>query len=240
MRVGVLVCHGFTGSPASMRPWGEHLAALGYGVEVPRLPGHGTTWQEMNTTRWDDWYGEVQVAFEKLRRDNEQVVLAGLSMGGALSLRLAADRPDEVAGLALVNPAVTSTNRQLLALPLLRWVVPSLPGIGNDVKLPGADEGGYDRTPLKALHSMVQAWKPLRADLHRITTPLRLFRSTEDHVVDPSSARLILDSVSSHDKQEILLHDSFHVATIDNDAPMIFDESAAFFHAVTDPRRPGV
>lgn len=238
LRVGALVCHGFTGSPASMRPWAEHLAALGYAVEMPLLPGHGTTWRDMNTTTWDDWYDVVRASFDKLRRENDHVVLAGLSMGGALSLRLAADRPDEVAGIAVVNPAVTSANKQLKALPLLRLLLPSIPGIGNDIKRPGMDEHGYDRTPLKALHSMVRAWKPLQADLRRITAPLRLFRSVEDHVVDPSSARLILDAVSSRDVEEILLPNSYHVATLDNDADLVFTESAAFFRAVTDPRRP--
>ena len=90
--------HGFTGSPYSMKPWARHLAEHGYAVEVPLLPGHGTTWQEMNRTRWEDWYAEVTRAFDKLAAENDVVVAAGLSMGGALVLRLAADHPDRVAG----------------------------------------------------------------------------------------------------------------------------------------------
>ncbi len=92
-RVGVLLSHGFTGSPASMRPWGECLAERGYAVEVPLLPGHGTTWQELNITTWDDWYAEVDPAFEKLAAENDAVVVGGLSMGGALVLRLAGRPP---------------------------------------------------------------------------------------------------------------------------------------------------
>ncbi|MDT0201213.1 alpha/beta fold hydrolase [Nocardioides sp. AE5] len=237
-RVGVLLSHGFTGSPASMRPWGEFLALQGYAVEVPRLPGHGTTWQEMNDTRWDDWYAEVTRAFDKLLAENDKVVVAGLSMGGALALQLAVDRPDDVAGLLLVNPAVASNNKQLLAVPLVKKVLASMPGIGNDIKKPGVDEGGYDRTPLHALHSMVQAWKPLRADLSRVVAPIRLFRSAVDHVVDPSSARIIAASVSSHEVVERVLRNSYHVATLDNDAPVIFEESLEFIHAVTHPLRP--
>ncbi len=232
LRIGVLVCHGFTGSPASMRPWGEHLAAAGFAVELPRLPGHGTTWEEMEGTRWPDWYAEAKRAFAILREQNDLVFLAGLSMGGTLSLRLAADHPGEVAGLLLVNPAVRSDNKQLLALPLLKWVLRKMPGIGNDIKLSGADERGYDVTPLKPLASMVGAWKELRPALPTITTPLRLFRSTEDHVVDPSSAALIMATVGSSDKREILLENSYHVATIDHDAPLIFAESVAFIRSV--------
>jgi carboxylesterase len=221
-----------------MRPWGEFLATQGYAVEVPLLPGHGTTWQEMNTTTWADWSAEAARAFDKLLTENDKVVVGGLSMGGALALRLAADRPDDVRGVLLVNPGVASTNKQLLALPLLKRFVPSMPGIGNDIKKPGMDEVGYDRTPLLALSSMLEAWKPLRRDLHRVIAPIRLFRSGVDHVVDPSSARIIAASVDSREVVERILPDSHHVATLDNDAPMIFEESLEFIHAVTHPLRP--
>jgi carboxylesterase len=227
-RIGVLLSHGFTGSPYSMRPWAEFLAKEGYAVEVPRLPGHGTSWQEMNTTRWKDWYAEVSRSLDKLLAENDRVVLAGLSMGGGLMLRLAADRPDDVAGLMLVNPAVNLASKKLLPVPLLMHLVPGLPTIGNDVKKIGVDEYAYPRVPLKALHSMMSGWKPLRRDLHKVTAPILMFRSTIDHVVDPSSGRIILRSVSSTDVSERVLSDSYHVATLDNDAPTIFQESLEF------------
>lgn len=232
-RIGVLLSHGFTGSPASMRPWGEFLASHGYAVEVPRLPGHGTTWQEMNATGWDDWYAAIVRAFDKLVVENDAVVVGGLSMGGALTLRLAADRPDDVRGVVLVNAAVASTNKQLLAVPAMKHVLQSMPGIGNDIKKPGMDEVGYDRTPLKALASMLAAWKPLKASLPDVVAPILLFRSVEDHVVDPSSAALIQSQVASRDVRERLLENSYHVATLDNDAPVIFEESLEFVRRVT-------
>ena len=234
-RIGVLLVHGFTGSPASMVPWGRQLAATGLGVSVPRLPGHGTSWQELNRTRWADWAGEVDRAFEKLRANTDQVVVCGLSMGGGLALRLAADRGRDVAGVVLVNPAVHTERKDVLAVPLLQHVVPSMPGIANDIKKPGVQEHGYTRTPLKALHSMMSAWKVLRADLPRVTQPLLLFTSAEDHVVDPSSARIIRGTVSSRDLTERTLENSFHVATLDHDAPEIFEESAQFVRRVTGP-----
>jgi carboxylesterase len=227
-RIGVLLSHGFTGSPYAMRSWAEFLAREGYAVEVPRLPGHGTSWQDMNTTTWKDWYAEVSRSLDKLVAENDQVVVAGLSMGGALALRLAADRPADVAGLILVNPAVNSTNKQLLAVPVLKYPLAGIPSIGNDVKKQGVEEYAYPRVPLRALHSLLRAWKPLRRDLHKVTAPILLFRSTVDHVVDPSSGRIIRASVSSTEVSERLLSDSFHVATLDNDAPTIFDESLEF------------
>lgn len=232
-RIGVLLSHGFTGSPASMVPWARHLAERGYGVSVPRLPGHGTTWQEMNRTGWHDWYGELERAFEKLRTDHDHVVVGGLSMGGGLSLKLAAEKGRDVAGVMLVNAAVNLSNKQLLALPLLKRVLPSMPGVVNDIKKPGQDEHGYHRVPLRALSEMLGGWKHLREDLAKVTQPIIHFRSAEDHVVDPSSARIIASKVSSREVRERILEDSYHVATLDNDAPMIFEESVEFVERVT-------
>lgn len=226
--LGVLLSHGFTGSPVSMRPWAEHLAARGHTVRAPRLPGHGTTWQELNTLRWDDWYGELSGALDELTSRCERVTVAGLSMGGALALRLAELRPDDVAAVVVVNPAVASTRFDVKLVPALKWVVPSMPGIANDIKKPGADETGYDRTPLKALDSMLSAWKHLRADLPKIQAPLLYFRSTEDHVVDEASEPLIVNGVSSSVREVVRLENSYHVATLDHDAPAIFERSATF------------
>jgi carboxylesterase len=234
-RVGVLLIHGFTASPASMVPWGRYLAGQGFGVAVPLLPGHGTTWQDMNRTGWEDWCGEVERAFEKLRADSDQVVVGGLSMGGGLALRLAADRGREVAGVVLVNPAVNLDRKDLLALPLLKHLVGSFPGITNDIKKPGVEEHGYRRTPLRAAHSMRTGWRTLCEDLPKVTQPLLVFRSTVDHVVDPSSGALIRARVSSRDLTERILENSYHVATLDNDAPIVFEESAQFVRRVTGP-----
>lgn len=226
--VGVLVAHGFTGSPKGVRGWAEHFAAAGYTVRLPRLPGHGTTWQELNRTRWQDWYAAVDSSFRELHERCDAVFVAGLSMGGALVTRLAQEHGPRVAGLILLNPVYRVDDVRLKALPVLKSMVPSLAGIANDIKKPGQDEGAYDRTPLKALHSQTQLWATVARDLPEITQPVLLMRSAEDHVVPASSSALFLSRVSSQDVTEILLQDSYHVATLDNDAPRIFDESVAF------------
>jgi carboxylesterase len=235
-RIGVLLSHGFTGQPASMTPWAEALAAKGYAVELPRLPGHGTTWQEMNTTRWEHWYAEITTAFEKLVAENDAVVVGGLSMGGALVLRLAEDQPDRIAGVMVVNPAIATKRFDVKLLPLLKHLVPSFPGIADDIKKPGVEEHGYTKTPLKAAHSMMQAWPKIAADLPRITAPIIYFRSTEDHVVDEKTQPIITGGISSTDVTVVPLENSYHVATIDNDADKIFEESADFIARVTAAR----
>ncbi|NLC97699.1 MAG: alpha/beta fold hydrolase [Actinomycetales bacterium] len=226
--VGILLVHGFTGSPASMVPWGKDLAERGYSVSVPRLPGHGTTWQDMNRTTWRDWYGTADQALTELRERCDQVFVCGLSMGGALALRLAEKRPADVSALVLVNPAVNLDRPELKLIPYLSKVLPAIPGIGNDIAKPDSDEYGYDRTPLRALASQLELWADVRANLSRVTAPVLLFHSTDDHVVDPSSSKIIRDGVSSDVYDHIELSRSFHVATLDWDAPFIMESSAQF------------
>ena len=232
--VGVVLSHGFTGSPQSLRPWAEHLAAAGLTVRLPRLPGHGTRWQDLNDTRWPDWYGELERAFDDLRGRCRQVFGMGLSMGGTLVIRLAEQRPAEVAGLVLVNPSLgTERNDVKYALPLLHRVVPSLAGIGSDIRKPGVTELAYERTPLRAMHSLSRLWPLVVADLGLVTAPVLLYRSRVDHVVEPMSGRLLRDGASSTEVSEVILEDSYHVATLDHDAPAIFAGSLDFVRAHT-------
>ena len=232
-RVGVLLSHGFTGSPGSMRAWGQALAERGYGVEVPRLPGHGTHWRDLNARTWADWYGELERVFAKLAEENDAVVVAGLSMGGALVLRLAADHPDRIAGVIVVNPIAGTKRFDVKLLPVLKHVIPALKGIASDIKKADVVEDAYRHTPLKALHSLFQALRLLVPDLGKVRAPLLFLRSTVDHVVDEVSEPLILQGVSSGDITVVRLENSYHVATVDNDAERIVDESAAFISRVT-------
>jgi len=231
--VGVLLVHGFTSTPQSLRPWAEHLAEAGYTVRLPRLPGHGTTWQEMNRTEWSDWYATVDATFRELLARCRTVVVAGLSMGGALALQLAQNHGPRVAGLVLVNPAVKFEDPRLVMLPVLKHLVGALPGIANDIKKADATELAYTKTPLKAGHSQVVAWRTIIRDLPEVTQPVLLLHSPQDHVVPASSSALVLSKISSEDVQEILLENSYHVATLDNDAPLIFAESVKFIERLT-------
>lgn len=226
--IGILVLHGFTGSPKSVKPWGQSLGEQGWTVRVPRLPGHGTRWQDMNITTWEDWYAEADRNLRDLRSRCEQVYVMGLSMGGTLALRLAQVHQDEVNGLVLVNPAVHTERPDRFLLPVVSRLVGSFPGISNDIALPGADEGAYDRLPLKAAASMSKLWSIVKQDMPRIRQPLLLFRSRQDHVVEPSNAAFILAKVSSADATEIVLERSYHVATLDHDADLINQASIDF------------
>ncbi|MEU6085941.1 alpha/beta fold hydrolase [Streptomyces sp. NPDC047085] len=226
--VGVLLCHGFTGSPQSLRSWAEHHAAHGLTVSLPLLPGHGTRWEDLLVTGWQDWYAEVDRALLLLSDRCSRVFVAGLSMGGALALRLAAQHGERVGGVVLVNPANRVHGLSAYALPVARHLVRTTKGIASDISMGGAAELGYDRVPLHAAHSLRRFLRRLDVELPQVTQPLLLLRSAQDHVVPAADSARVLSRVSSTDVTEVVLEQSYHVATLDHDADRIFEESLAF------------
>lgn len=232
--IGVVVSHGFTGMPASVRPWAEHLADAGYSVRLPLLPGHGATWQETNRSRWPQWYETIETSFRDLAGRCETVFGVGLSMGGTLVTRLAEMHPDALAGLVLVNPAFGTRRFDAKLAPYISWAVRSRPSIGSDIKKPGVAEPADDRTPVAAFASLQKLWKVTVADLPALQVPVLMFRSREDHVVDGLSAELLKGGAVNTTVREVILEDSYHVATLDNDAPRIFAGTVQFIESVVN------
>jgi carboxylesterase len=229
--IGVVMSHGFTGNPASLRPWGDHLAAAGYSVRLPLLPGHGSTWQAVNRTRWPQWYATIEAAFAELAQRCERVFAVGLSMGGTLVTRLAEQHPDRVAGLVLVNPAYGTRRFDAKLAPYISWAVKSRPAIGGDIKKPGVSEEAADRTPVVGFASLQKLWKVTVADLDKVRAPILMYRSREDHVVDDLSAQLLKAGARNTTVREVILEHSYHVATLDNDAPQIFAGTVEFIES---------
>lgn len=223
--VGVVVSHGFTGSVQSVAGWATAIAAdTPAKVIAPRLSGHGTRWDHMHDVVWTQWLEDVDAAYRELSQTCSQVFVAGLSMGGALALRLAQTR--DVAGVLLVNPGISSRNPLLELSGLLQHVVKKQPGIASDIAKPGVEESGYKLVSVPAVWTMTRLWARVRADLGKVSAPVLLFRSDVDHVVDDSSHRRILAELPH--TRLVPLHDSFHVATLDHDAPLIERESVEF------------
>lgn len=233
---GVLLCHGFTGSPQSLRPWADHLAERGLTVSLPLLPGHGTRWEELEQTGWEDWYATVDRELRLLTDRCDQVFVCGLSMGGALALRLAARHGDAVSGVVLVNPCTTFPRLEGYVLPFGRFLLRSVKGIADDIAQEGRHELGYDRVPTRAAYALRNLVRLVRADLPRVTQPLLLLHSRTDHVVPPSDSALVLGRVSSTDVTETVLERSYHVATLDHDAERIFADSYGFISRLATQR----
>ena len=228
---GALVVHGFTGSPQSMRGLAEAFAAAGFAVELPRLPGHGTTVAEMAATGWADWSAAVEAAYTELAARVEKVVVAGLSMGGTLSLWLASQYP-ELAGAVLVNAAVGMGDEAMRKglEDLIAQGVETIPGVGNDVADPDATELAYTEVPVRSLLSLGEAMADL--DLSAVRCPVLVMNSPQDHVVPSSAAHTIVSSLSGP-VERIVLEKSYHVATLDYDKDIIQAAAVEFARKVT-------
>ena len=232
-RIGVLLVHGFSGSPDSTVPWARYLNERGYTVNAIRLPGHGTTWQDANTKTHVDLQAAVDGAFDDMRGRCDHVFIMGLSFGVALSLRVAADRPDDVAGLALVNPwirkdALVSWQRFLVPLqPILPYLTKSVPGVGGNIADPRSRELAYDKVPTLLAVDVFKSFEELRPLLPKVIAPILLMRSEHDHLQGPKNTQLLRERVRSP-IEEMTLHHSYHVATLDYDAELIFSASARF------------
>jgi carboxylesterase len=226
--VGALLIHGFTGSPQSMRGVGEYLAARDIAVSCPRLPGHGTTWQDLNTKSTNDWVEVVDSAFHQMAASKDEVFLVALSFGGALALDLAARYPDRVAGIVTYAGFVHTRDPRRFIAPVLRYLVKSVPGVGNDIADPDSSEIAYDRFPTAAGYSMLKMVRRARRGLSAVTAPILIMHGRNDKTVAPYNAKLIHDSVGSIDKEVVYLERSNHVILLDYDRDEVFERTHAF------------
>jgi carboxylesterase len=234
---GILLLHGFTGNPASLRQLGEWLSARGHAVEGPRYPGHGsTTWRDLGRYRWTDWAREAELALGRLADRTEVVVVLGLSMGGAMAMHLAATRPDDVDAVAIVNGFFR--DRRIVAAPYIWPLVPPQKGVGNDIAKEGADELPYERIPVKAVAELAKFLRMVRGELPKVRQPLLVFNSNTDHVVPKGTAAWLMTKVGSQRKELIELERSYHVATLDHDAELIFERTHELVEAVRRERAP--
>jgi carboxylesterase len=234
---GVLVIHGFTGNPQSMRGLAEGFAAAGFAVELPLLPGHGTSVEDMLPTRFADWSATVEKAYLDLAGRCDEVVVAGLSMGGTLAAWLTVRQP-AIAGLITINGAFDPPDESFneMLRQCLAQGVDRLPGVGSDIADPESVEKAYEAAPIEAALSMSEAVGELRFRLGEITCPVLILSSPQDHVVPPVSADVLAGAVSGP-VERVQLERSYHVATLDYDRNLVIERSVAFALRVT-ARRP--
>ncbi|UDY37121.1 alpha/beta hydrolase [Dermatobacter hominis] len=230
--VGVLVLHGFTGNPSSMRGLAEAFAAAGHTVEMPRLPGHGTHIDDMLATSWADWSAHAEEVLIDLESRTEQVVVAGLSMGGSLTAWLATRHP-ELSGIICINPAIAPRDDMLaIVSEMVAAGETVMDGIGSDVADPDVEESAYPQTPLAPLVSMFEVANEIVPDLAKIECPLLLFTSPEDHVVPATDSDVLAEAVSGP-VERVRCDRSYHVATVDFDKDLIIERSLEFVDRVT-------
>jgi len=227
-RPGALVLHGLTGSTQSVAGLAAALAAAGFEVEAPLLPGHGTSPEDLARHGWADWSAAAEEAYRRLAGRSGPVVAVGLSMGGALAAGVAATH-HAVVGLATVNPLVDPPApefRQVLEA-FLAAGEGFLPGVGGDIADPDAEEVAYDRLPVAALLSMSVGLQALRPRLGDIRCPVLILTSRHDHVVPVASTELLAAAVPGP-VERVWLERSRHVATLDLDRAELERRVVAF------------
>lgn len=230
-KVGIIFVHGFTGSPISMRPWADFFAKKGYAVSVPLLPGHGTTPEDLNHVKWQEWPKKVEEELDWMLNNGTTPFIFGLSMGGGTTLHVALKKSALLAGIVLVNPMI-----HVKSVPhQLAWVISRFQkmrsSVGDDIKKPGVTEHGYDSLPAVGIYQLLKMLSYTRKRLHDVTTPLMLFHSKDDHTLPVSNTEIIMKGVGSRVKQRIELVNSYHVATLDYDQDIIFENSLIFVEA---------
>ena len=234
--IGILLVHGFTGSPASMRPWAEYLNQRGYTVKVPLLPGHGTTPEDLNLVKWEEWPAKVESDLQELLRTCRKVFICGLSMGGGTTLNVASKYSKELSGIILVNPMI-----HVKFVPhQLAWAISRFQkmreSVGDDIKRPGITEWGYDALPTRGIYQLLKMLRITRRNLGKVTKPVQLFHSVDDHTLPVANTEIILSEIGSQNKSRIELVNSYHVATMDYDQELIFQNSLTFIEGLTSGR----
>ncbi len=238
-RTGVVLVHGFTGTPYEVRYLGERLASAGYTVRAPRLPGHGTSVAELDQTRWEDWAEAVERAVDALRIRCQRVAVVGQSLGGLLALHVASHRRDVCCVASLAAPL------WLEGLPgrVAHWTRPggvlerlrTLPKLGgSDVRDPRskAENPCYDAVPTRALAQLMAFMKVADAALPSITQPVLVLHATQDHTAPVACAQRIAER--THAKRVRILPRSYHLIAVDVERDIVAAEVIEFLRTSGD------
>lgn len=226
---GILMIHGFTGSPPAMRLVGEYLQEHGITVSAPLLPGHGTTPEELNRVTWRDWVTHVDRALTELQQQCETTFVAGQSLGSLLAIRLAAHRP-ELAGAILYSPAVKIADWRIHLMPLVKHFVSQLPKPEDEFTDPRGHHRiwAYETYPARAIHETAKMMAQARADLPKVRCPVLIIYSTIDEAIHPDSAPYTYAHLGSEQKEIVALHHSGHVLTVDSEWQTVAERTRDF------------
>ncbi|OEH86827.1 hypothetical protein BHU72_00740 [Desulfuribacillus stibiiarsenatis] len=226
--IGILLIHGFTGSPAEMHAMGEYLHRLGYTVYAPLLAGHGTTVQDMAKTCWTDWWQSVTQGYEKLKLEGcTEIIGCGLSMGGILTLKLALNYPLK-ALVTMCAPIYLTDSRAYLS-GLLKYVKKYQDKNNThpyeDME---AYQLAYQQMPLACIPSLLELINQVRPLIRHIETPALVLQSELDQTVQPKSGEYIFQELRSWKKEYITYSKSGHIITIDKERKHVFQDVANF------------
>jgi carboxylesterase len=227
--VGLLLIHGFTGAPPEMRLIGDYAHERGYTVSAPCLPGHGTTIEDANGQKWQNWVDHVEKALTKLEDRCERVFAAGLSLGSLLTLYLAAHRPELVGAIAY-SPAVMLTDPRSRIVGVLKYLVRQVPKSELYAVDPETESRlwSYDAWPAAATHEVIKFIRQVRDILPQVQCPSLIIYSTADPDIHPDAAQFTYDHIGSQDKELVTLHNCGHCITVDAEWKTVAERTCQF------------
>ena len=223
-----MLIHGLTGSPPEMRLLGDHLHDRGLTVSAPLLPGHGTTPEDLNRRTRQEWIDHVEGSFADLLARCHAVFVAGLSLGAALCLILAARHPD-IRGAVLYSPPLKVRDWRVFLLPVARHFLHQVPK-PVDPSSPEVSQRCwcYDMRPLSASHQAVKLCAEVARLLPQVACPLLVMYGALDAEIHPSSAQFTYDRAGSRDKALVTLQNSGHAITVDREWEEVAERTYAF------------
>lgn len=229
--VGVLLLHGFTGTPREMWPLGAYLHERGLTVSAPLLHGHGSTLAEINRVNWRDWVAGVESAYANLKQNTTRRVIAGFSMGSLLAIWMAAHH-DDIAGIVLYAPALRIADWRLNLTPLLKPFMHSYRHSGkSDLHDPEAVQwmGGFERYPVGAAAELWHLRRHVLRDVSRVRTPALVIYSDGDRSIHPHSGPETVRRLSQQAPVEVvILHDSGHAVVADREWEIVAEATHRF------------
>lgn len=252
-----ILVHGLTGSPHEMRFLAHSLNEKGYSVILPRLANHGRPIEILRNSKWQDFYNSVRDAFMQVKQNNEMIFAAGLSMGALLVLLLADEFEDKITAVSCLSPTLFYDGWNvpwyscflpaLYATPLKRFFYfKEDPPYGiKDEKIRNSVHKYYSRADINDISQIARHGYPffpvtllyqlhllvnyLTVRLPRINVPLQLIQARNDDVTSMKNSEFIYNRVKSKKKELLILENSYHVVTADQEKEKVSAKVEEFF-----------
>lgn len=232
-KTGILLVHGFTGTPSELRPLGKYLSDKGYTVYAPLLKGHGTTPEDMATTCWQDWWQSTLEGYEYLStQDLDKLFVVGLSMGGCLSLYLSTEK--KVDGVISLCAPVWVIDRRFPFVQLAKFVMPWLDRVPNACSEIESYIYPYNRTYASCINELRKFMKVVKRNLSKVEVPALVVQSGQDETVQPRSGQYIYDHISSDIKHLSWYEKSGHIIVLDKERRELFEEIGDFIERASE------
>ena len=252
----VLLLHGLQSSPAELQPIAKRLQAAGYTVHAPHIRGYGFMHGDTprSVTHWQDWHEAALAEFRALKEKHSTVSVGGLSIGATLSLSIAAELGDEVSALTLLATTLWYDGWGIPWYRFMRYVGYYSPvrylysyrerepfglknkqlrkWIAREMSHKDSSIVGASKLNLPAIQEAERMIKTVKQSLHKVRAPAIIIHAEEDDVASPRNARYVAENIGSDTVRSVMLHNSYHMITVDNDREQVATETIRFFDEI--------